>query len=37
MGEISDLIIAGFLCESCGSMIDGSAPEYPRQCEECQE
>ena len=36
MGEFSDLIIDGFLCETCGEMIDGKESGYPRQCDECK-
>lgn len=35
MGEISDMIIEGILCEACGVLIDGYATDYPRQCEDC--
>ena len=37
MGEATEAILEGMLCESCGSFIDGEAPGHPRQCEECEE
>jgi hypothetical protein len=37
MGEFSDMIIDGFLCEMCGEMIDGKESGYPRLCDTCKE
>lgn len=37
MGEISEMILDGLLCEVCGSYIDGESPGYPRTCELCKE
>ena len=36
MGEIAEQIMEGFLCQSCGVMIDGEEPGYPRECEDCE-
>ena len=30
MGEITDMILEGILCEQCGVLIDGTATDYPR-------
>lgn len=35
MGEIADMMLEGFLCECCGTMIDGEEPGYPRLCAGC--
>lgn len=37
MGEATELILDGVLCEVCGTAIDGYATGYPRTCEECKE
>jgi len=37
MGSFSDMIIDGFLCETCGEMIDGKESGYPRICDDCKE
>ena len=37
MGEITDMILEGILCEQCGVLIDGTATDYPRTCEDCEE
>lgn len=37
MGQVADDIIAGLLCEQCGSYIDGDMPGYPRSCDDCEE
>lgn len=37
MGEIAGQVMEGLLCESCGSFIDGEAPGYPRECDDCEE
>jgi len=47
MGEITEMILEGVLCMSCGVVMDdlivpGSSqllpgPGYPRNCEECQD
>ncbi len=45
MGEITDLMLEGVLCEECGAFIDDN-PEseivsepvgYPRQCDYCKD
>lgn len=35
LGEMTDLVLEGTLCQSCGSFI-GEGDGYPRQCEECE-
>jgi Fe2+ or Zn2+ uptake regulation protein len=35
MGEASEIILNGLLCEQCGQVIDWSSPGYPRTCKEC--
>jgi len=35
MGEISDMIIDGILCQECGGYI-GEAVGYPRSCNSCK-
>lgn len=37
MGEIVDLVLEGALCQSCGTIVDGSAAGFPRNCEDCEE
>jgi hypothetical protein len=37
MGEITELILEGFLCQVCGSFIDDQAAGYPRTCEDCED
>lgn len=37
MGEVAEAIVNGYLCESCGSIVDGDAPGYPRTCTDCEE
>ena len=36
MGDISEAIIRGEICDTCCKPIDGDSPGYPRQCEDCQ-
>lgn len=35
MGEIADMMISGLLCQTCGVLIDGEEPGYPRFCTGC--
>jgi hypothetical protein len=37
MGEIAELVILGFLCESCGVVIDEEVTGFPRHCEDCDQ
>ena len=37
MSEIAGQVMEGLLCEECGAYVDGDAPGYPRECEDCQE
>lgn len=39
MGEISDMIFEGILCEECGACVvePGEEPAgYPQKCEDCK-
>ena len=35
MGEISDAMINGEMCEDCGIFLDGEPPGHPRYCKDC--
>lgn len=38
MGDISEMMLDGTLCEYCGCYIEeGEAEGYPRKCTDCQE
>lgn len=38
MGDISEMMLSGLLCQACGTyMDDGAEPGYPRTCEDCME
>ncbi len=37
MNFYEDCIAAGYYCQSCGEVIDGSEPGYPRTCKDCDE
>ena len=36
MGEITEQILNGELCESCAGYIDNDEPGYPRKCSSCK-
>lgn len=37
MGEISEMIQDGVLCDRCGGVVDPpDAPGYPRTCDDCK-
>ncbi len=36
MGDIAEMMIAGYLCEICGCVIDDKEPGYPRECKDCR-
>lgn len=37
MGDISEMMLEGTLCEECGAFIeDGDGEGYPRKCEDCE-
>ena len=39
MGEITDMILKGFLCQECGGVVEDSleeVPGYPVTCEDCK-
>lgn len=35
MGEITEMLLSGLLCEACGALVDGDEPGYPRRCVGC--
>ena len=35
MGDVTDMIMEGILCEGCGDYM-GDSVGYPRCCDECQ-
>lgn len=37
MGETTELILDGILCELCGVFISEEGCGYPRSCEDCEE
>lgn len=37
MGETTEMIINGLICQYCTCLIDGEEPGYPRTCEDCEE
>lgn len=37
MGETTEMILDGLLCQVCGSFIEGEEPGYPRNCEDCED
>jgi hypothetical protein len=37
MGDITEMILEGVLCEQCGVLIDGNISGYPRTCGDCSE
>jgi hypothetical protein len=36
MGDITQLVLDGIVCEQCGSIIDGYMTDYPRTCADCK-
>ena len=38
MGEVSEMILSGLMCQACGDYIDDfEEPGYPRNCEDCED
>lgn len=37
MGDAAEDIIDGLLCQSCGCLVDGDDPGYPRNCDDCED
>ena len=35
MGEVTDAVLSGFLCQQCGQVVDFDTVGYPRNCEDC--
>ena len=35
MGDIAEMMLAGILCEECGSFVDIESNEFPRLCNDC--
>lgn len=36
MGDAAEMVLEGLLCQTCGDLIDGEEPGYPRFCEDCE-
>jgi len=36
MGDVTDAILEGVLCEQCGVYIDSPAGGFPRKCDDCK-
>lgn len=36
MGEVTDLVLEGHLCQNCGVFISEIPTKYPRDCEDCE-
>lgn len=36
MSQVVDDMFDGFICQRCGSFVDGEAPGYPRDCVDCE-
>jgi hypothetical protein len=36
MGDISEMILDGILCEGCGDLVDGAPTGHPRKCVSCR-
>lgn len=41
MGEITEMILEGILCQECGGLMDdvtedSPVPGYPRTCDDCK-
>lgn len=36
MGELSDMVLEGILCELCGVYIDDNSQGIPRKCKNCR-
>ena len=36
MGEVTEMILEGILCELCGVYIDDNPPGVPRKCKNCR-
>lgn len=36
VSQIVDDMLDGFICQTCGSFVDGETPGYPRDCEDCE-
>ena len=35
--SIAEDIVDGLLCEECTTVVDGTAPGFPRKCTECED
>jgi len=35
MGDMAEMMTSGLLCETCGTLVDGTEPGYPRKCGDC--
>ena len=36
MGDISDMILEGILCRTCGGLVEGKEKGFPRDCRDCR-
>jgi predicted Zn-ribbon and HTH transcriptional regulator len=36
MGEYTDMILEGTLCQSCGGVVEKESMGFPQDCEECE-
>lgn len=36
MSQVVDDMLDGFICQTCGSFVDGETLGYPRDCEDCE-
>ncbi len=37
MGEHTEMVMEGILCQQCGAMVDDSLGEFPQDCDDCKE
>lgn len=37
MGDVSDMMLDGTLCEGCGVYLNGKSQGIPRMCRDCQQ
>lgn len=37
MGEVTELVLEGYLCQDCGGFVSEIGSGYPRSCNDCEE
>ncbi len=37
MGDITEMMLDGTLCEGCGVALDGAGEGFPRRCRDCRD